>query len=203
MSLVRRADISERKRRQLARDTFFAALEDDMELQHWVAQRDDADEPNVHHTLSLATYYERMHGRRNLKRDRGGRANYISDSDTLLSTPRTDVTEDEDVVNKIGSLRINDMHSEDGRKLARAHNELAYVLKRQAKVALDDRDNSDYRRSDSRSHSSRSGSTYTNRSSSSYSSRRRSRSRGRKYEPKPRDDRYKGGNPRDSGGQKN
>ena len=184
-ALVRRADIPHQKRRKLARDTFFAALADDTDLQHWVGTRDTGLEPDIYHTLSLATYWERMHGVQ--KRRRPERAHQVSDRTESTSAPAT--TEDEDeLVNRLNSMRVNDMQSDDAKKLARGYKDLTSLLKKQAELVLDERDNSyDRFRSsrdsrDSRSTSSRSNSNRSwkpRRDSGSRRSDRRSQSRRR------------------------
>ena len=184
-TLVRRADIPLDKRKQLARDTFFAALVDESDLQHWVGARDVGREPDIYHTLSLATYWERMHDV--TKRRRSDRAHQVSDQTDSTPAPQTPEDEDE-LVNRLNSMRVRDMQSDDARKLARGYNDLAGLLKKQAELVLDDRDTrSDrYRNSrdsrDSRSGSSRSSSNRSwkpRRESGDTRSDRRSRSRRR------------------------
>ena len=58
----RHAEMPEMKQRQLARDTFFTALQPNSELQHWVNKYDDVTVPNMLRTLELALQWERAHG---------------------------------------------------------------------------------------------------------------------------------------------
>ena len=60
--MSRRAEMPEMKQRQLARDTFFTALQPNSELQHWVNKYDDVTVPNMLRTLELALQWERAHG---------------------------------------------------------------------------------------------------------------------------------------------
>ena len=60
--MSRRADMPEIKQKQLARDTFFTALQPNSELQHWVNKYDDVTVPNILRTLDLALQWEKAHG---------------------------------------------------------------------------------------------------------------------------------------------
>ena len=177
-NLVRRADIPYIKRRQLARDTFFAALADDSNLQHWVGTRDTGVNPDIYHTLSLATYWERMHG------TRLGPSPQISER--FEPSPANTTTEGGDVsVNRLSSMRVADRESEDVKRLAHGYSDLMSLIRKQTELTLEEQDRrSDRCRSrderDSRSDSSWSSpdrSWSTRRDSSVRRPDRRSRSR--------------------------
>ena len=190
--MASRAQMPEMKRKQLERDTFFSALQTNPELQHWVDRYDDVNVPDMSLTLQLAVQWEQQHG----TEQKSSRVRRIDDTDSdmpeSVTTTTPDSTDAESMISQVSRLdfvRVNDFQTEEGKKLAREHNNMVGVLRRAAKdISSDDRsgNNNSYKKSYN------GGSTTSSSSNRNSSDRRRSRSRGRykkSYRDKSRDKR--------------
>ena len=172
-----KASFPPRKRAQLERDSFFAALQNRTELQHWVHRYDDVDQPDMYHTLQLAMQWEQQHGTEH----RSERIRMVGTDESRHQSessewPDTTDNDTETSTNQVQFIDTKSLKSEELKIIARAHNKTVAALKKGARNVLED-DNADnkYKASQSSSYSSSRG------SSRGYGNTRRHRSRSGGY----------------------
>ena len=128
MSLARRADLGEGKRRQVTRNAFFTALRSNRELQHWVGKRDNGDDPNIDVTLALALQYEMDHGREETSVKQ---VTCTTDGDSDAESTTTEVSEQ---VNKLSFTSMRDVKDPVLKKMGQTQNDIIELLKKQSEL---------------------------------------------------------------------
>ena len=185
-NLANRARIPWQRKQAIMRQSFFAALKGNHDMQHFINYYDPPENPNIDVTLDIAIEYERIHGT-TVKIEKVRRVDTSPDDRSESARTGSDDERSEvESVNKISYIPLKEMTTEEGRRLAKQNNELVSLLKKQAYTVLDeDRRSSS---SSSRGRYSQRGRGYSSsRSSESWSRPRRSRSRDKRERKEWRD----------------
>ena len=135
-TLANRAHLPEARKQAVMRQTFFTALRGNLEMQHWVNMYDRSSKPDINNTLDMAIEWERQHGTV-FKLDKVSQIDSFNVTTTTFRTSDTGDSESESV-HKIDYIPIQEMTTEEGRRLAKKNNELVSLLRKQAYTVLDE-----------------------------------------------------------------
>ena len=129
MSTVRKADLPEWKRGQLAREHFFLALRSNRKQQHFVARNDHVQPPNIDVTLALALQWEMDNGRETASS--GASVRQVEETTETECSEDTDLSEQ---INKLTFHKTKHIKDPDLRKFGQQQNEILELIKKQQQL---------------------------------------------------------------------
>ena len=129
MSTVRKADLPEWKRGQLAREHFFLALRTNRKQQHFVARNDHVQPPNIDVTLALALQWEMDNGR-----DTASSGASIQQTGDTTETEGSEDTEISEQINKLTFHKTKHIKDPDLRKFGQQQNQILELIKKQQQL---------------------------------------------------------------------
>ena len=125
-NMARKAHMPNFRRQSIMRDTFFAALRPNKELQHYVDRYDDIEDPNMINTLNLALDWEMKHGTQHNVIN----TEEIRDETYIKSETFTEQTEGESEtsIQEIDYIDIEKLKSQEAKKIGKQQNETTRLL---------------------------------------------------------------------------